>query len=111
MAIEITEKLVEHIAILSRLALSREELSEMQGHFEKILRYVESLDKVDTGNIDPSIFPLEVHNVFGADEARPSLPVEEAVVRNAPAQRQGFFVVPRIVAQAPGVIAGEDLEP
>ena len=110
MPVEITEKLVEHIAVLSRLSLSRDEFAEMRGHFEKILRFVESLDKIDTRTIDPSIFPLEVHNVFAEDEARASLPVEEAVDRNAPKRQRGFFVVPRIVAQAPGVKSAEDME-
>ncbi|MBI4586623.1 MAG: Asp-tRNA(Asn)/Glu-tRNA(Gln) amidotransferase subunit GatC [Planctomycetes bacterium] len=104
---EITEKLVQHIATLARLSLSPEEKAEVQGHFEKILRYVESLDPVDTKGIDPSIFPLEVCNIFAKDESRPSLPVGEAVA-NAPARREGFFLVPRIIAAAPGTPA--DLE-
>ncbi len=107
MPIEITDKLVQHIATLVRLSLTSEEKAEMQGHFEKILRYVESLDGVDTQSIDPSIFPLEVCNVFAKDESRPSLLVEDAVA-NAPERREGFFLVPRIVAAAPGSQA--DLE-
>ncbi len=99
MAIEITDELVAHIARLSRLALSPAEAAEMKGHFRKVLQYVEALDRLDVSAVDPSIFPLDTANVFRADEVRPSLPVEEAL-RNAPATRDGQFLVPRIIARA-----------
>ncbi len=100
MPIEITERLVEDIARLSRLSLTPDEKGELHGHFEKILRYVESLDTLDTSKVDPSIFPHETSNVMRPDEARESLPVDEAL-RNAPATRDGFFIVPRIIQDAP----------
>ena len=105
MAIEVTDGLVAHIARLSRLALSPAEAEEMKGHFRKVLQYVEALDRLDVSGVDPSIFPLDTANVFRDDEVRPSLPVEEAL-RNAPAAREGFFIVPRIIAGAPGTGPG-----
>jgi aspartyl-tRNA(Asn)/glutamyl-tRNA(Gln) amidotransferase subunit C len=108
---EITDELVAHIARLSRLAISPAEARELKGHFQKILHYVETLDTVDVSAVDPSIFPLSITNVFREDEPRPSLPVEEAL-RNAPASRDGFFIVPRIVADASkGAAADEAGEP
>jgi len=101
MAIEITDELVAHIARLSRLALSPPEAAEMKGHFQKVLQYVQALDRLDLSGVDPSIFPLDTSNVFRSDEVRPSLPVEEAL-RNAPATRDGQFLVPRIIARAGG---------
>jgi aspartyl-tRNA(Asn)/glutamyl-tRNA(Gln) amidotransferase subunit C len=99
MAIEITDELVAHIARLSRLALSPAEAAEIKGHFRKILQYVETLDALDLKGVDPSIFPLSTSNVFREDEVEPSLSVEDAL-RNAPASREGQFLVPRIVAEA-----------
>ena len=100
MAIEITDGLVAHISQLSRLALSPAEAAEIKDHFRKILQEASVLDQLDVASVDPSFFPLETRNVFRKDEARPSLPVEEAL-RNAPASREGYFLVPRIIAGAP----------
>ena len=108
MAIEITDDLVAHVARLARLGLTSAESQEVQGHFRKILEYVRVLDALDLKSVDPSFFPLSTHSVFREDEVRPSLPVEEAL-RNAPASRDGYFLVPRIVAEA-GVPAADEEE-
>jgi aspartyl-tRNA(Asn)/glutamyl-tRNA(Gln) amidotransferase subunit C len=99
MSIEITPSLVAKIASLSRLELSADELAEMNGHFEKVLKFVESLDRLDTDGVDPSVFALDVINVMGPDQKRPSLPVDEAL-RNGPETGDGFFLVPRIISEA-----------
>ena len=101
MAIEVTDGLVAHIARLARLALSPQEAAELKGHFRKVLQYVEALDRLDVSAVDPSIFPLDTANVMREDEIRPSLAVEEAL-GNAPLARDDHFVVPRIIAGAPG---------
>jgi aspartyl-tRNA(Asn)/glutamyl-tRNA(Gln) amidotransferase subunit C len=105
MAIEITDALVAHIARLSRLGLSPAEAAALKGHFQKILQYVQALDKLDVSGIDPSFFPLSTSNVLSDDEPGPSLGTEGALL-NAPASRGGYFLVPRIVAEAPGGKAG-----
>lgn len=99
MSIEITPQLIAHISRLSRLELSAEELGEMHGHFDKVLKFVESLDQLDTASVDPSVFALEVSNVMGEDEKRPSLPVADSLA-NGPETGDGFFFVPRIIAEA-----------
>lgn len=99
MSIRIDEKLVAHVARLSRLSLTEAELAEMHGHFEKILRYVQSLVSLDTTDVDPSVFALETSNVQAEDIPRGSLSVDAALA-NAPSRRDGFFVVPRIIAEA-----------
>jgi aspartyl-tRNA(Asn)/glutamyl-tRNA(Gln) amidotransferase subunit C len=66
------------------------------GHFRKVLGYVEALDRLDLSGVDPSVFPLDTANVFRPDEVAPSLTVDEAL-RNAPAARDGAFLVPRII--------------
>jgi len=107
MPIEITDELVAHIARLSRLGISSAEARELKGHFQKILEFVKSLDTLDLAGVDPSIFPLSTSNVFREDEVWPSLPVEE-VLRNAPASREGHFLVPRIVAEHGGAADAAD---
>ena len=104
MAIEVTDELVARIARLSRLALTDEESREMKEHFRKVLRLVEELEDLDLAPVDPSLFSLDESNIQREDEILPSFSSDEAI-RNAPAKHPPYFVVPRIVADAPG---GED---
>ena len=104
--IRITEELVAHVGRLARLGISPAEMASLEGHFEKVLEFVKVLDGLDLSHVDPSIFPLATTNVFREDELRESLPVAEAL-RNAPAQRDGQFLVPRIVADRSAAAAEE----
>jgi len=96
MAVEITDALIRQIAKLSRLAVSDEELAELASHFRKVLAYVAAFQRLDTTDVDPSIFPLDAANVYREDEVRPSLSAKDALA-NAPETASGHFVVPRIV--------------
>jgi aspartyl-tRNA(Asn)/glutamyl-tRNA(Gln) amidotransferase subunit C len=57
---------------------------------------VEQLNKLDTSNVEPLTHPLDVKNVFRADELRPSLTQAE-VLSNAPEPQSGHFKVPKIM--------------
>ncbi len=52
--------------------------------------------EVDVDHVQPMAHAIPLVNVTRPDEVRPSLP-HEAAMRNAPAQANGLFVVPRIV--------------
>lgn len=107
MTIPIDDQLIIHVARLARLALSDAELAEMHGHFEKVLGLVESLESLDTSGVDPSVFPLDLPNVLAEDRARPSL-TTGAALANGPSSEDGFFLVPRIIAEdSDGSVAEE----
>jgi len=101
MAIEVTDDLVEHIAKLSRLAISREEARGIRQHFEKILTFIAEFQALDTRDVDPSNFSVDSSNVYREDSARPSLD-RAAALSNAPQADGTYFIVPRIVGGAAG---------
>lgn len=101
MSIEVTDELVQEMARLSRLAISREEVASLRTHFEKILSYVADLQELDTRDVDPSHFALDASSVDRDDTPRPSLSVAEAM-KNAPQCATPYFVVPRIVGDEEG---------
>ena len=68
-------------------------ISEQLGH---ILGYIEKLKEVDVSGVEPTAHAFPLINVTRPDEVRPSLSQEEAL-RNAPAQANGLFIVPKIV--------------
>ena len=89
----ITRDEVLHVASLARLALSEEEVERLQGQLSAILEAVGKVGELDLTGVEPTSHPLDVSNVWGADEPRPSLPVDDALA-NAPEREAGFFRVP-----------------
>ena len=92
-AVEIDVKYVAHLA---RLSLSPEEehrIGEQLGH---VLGYIEKLREVDVSGVEPTAHAFPLVNVVRPDEIRPSINHEDAL-RNAPAQANGLFIVPKIV--------------
>jgi len=87
---------VKYVAHLARLSLSSEEEQKIGAQLGSILGYIEKLKEVDVSGVEPTAHAFPLVNVTRADEVRPSMSQEEAV-RNAPAQANGLFIVPKIV--------------
>jgi aspartyl-tRNA(Asn)/glutamyl-tRNA(Gln) amidotransferase subunit C len=84
---------VAHVARLARLALTDEEVERFQQQLSAILEAVGKVSELDLEGVEPTAHPLDVANVYAADEPRPCLPVEEAL-QNAPDREGDFFRVP-----------------
>ena len=93
----VTIKDVEHIAELSKLKFSQEELQNFTHQLNQILEYVDKLNELDTENVEPLSHPVEGSNVFRDDEIKPSINREEAL-KNAPDTDGEFFKVPKVIA-------------
>ena len=89
-------KTAEKIADLARLTLSEAELERYAAQMDQILEYIEQLQNLDTSNVKPLSHVQEITNVFRNDEVKPSLP-REAVFANAPQEKAGYFVVPKVI--------------
>jgi aspartyl-tRNA(Asn)/glutamyl-tRNA(Gln) amidotransferase subunit C len=87
---------IKYVAHLARLALSPEEEQKLGGQLQNILQYIEKLKEVDVNGVEPTAHAFPLVNVTRPDEVRPSISHEEAL-RNAPAQANGLFMVPKIV--------------
>ena len=91
-----TEIDVKYVAHLARIALTAEEEQKLGAQLGHILGYIEKLKELDVANVEPTAHAVPLVNVTRPDELRPSLSHDEAV-RNAPAQSNGLFIVPKIV--------------
>jgi aspartyl-tRNA(Asn)/glutamyl-tRNA(Gln) amidotransferase subunit C len=87
---------VKYVAHLARLSLTPEEEQKLGAQLSHILSYVEKLKEVDVSGIEPTAHAFPLINVTRADEVQPSMSHEDAL-RNAPAQANGLFIVPKIV--------------
>jgi aspartyl-tRNA(Asn)/glutamyl-tRNA(Gln) amidotransferase subunit C len=87
---------VKYVAHLARLALSPEEEQKFQVQLDNVLGYIATLNQLDVTNVEPTAHAVPLVNITRPDVTRPSLPHEDAM-RNAPAQVNGLFQVPKIV--------------
>jgi len=94
----IDEALVRHIAVLSRLDLTDEEVAKFSSELSAIVDYVDQLNELDTSGVPPTAHVLAAHNVFRADEPTAS-PGPDVVLANAPQRQDTFFKVPKVLDQ------------
>jgi aspartyl-tRNA(Asn)/glutamyl-tRNA(Gln) amidotransferase subunit C len=87
---------VKYVAHLARLALTPEEEQRIGAQLGQVLDYIEKLKEVDVTGVEPTAHAFPLINVTRPDEVRPSMSNEDAL-RNAPAQANGLFIVPKIV--------------
>ena len=90
---------VEHVAKLSRLALTEDELALFQRQLSDIVSYFDKLSALDTEGVDPLSHPLGLANVFRCDAVKTSATREEAL-SNAPARTAEAYKVPVVVEQS-----------
>jgi aspartyl-tRNA(Asn)/glutamyl-tRNA(Gln) amidotransferase subunit C len=82
-----------HVANLARLELREDELERLEGQLNDILAAVSKVSELDLADVPPTSHPLDLVNVWDADEPRPCLTVEEALA-NAPEREGNYFKVP-----------------
>lgn len=95
---DVTPDLVRHLARLSRLELSDEEVERTIPELQKLLGYFESLGELDLEGVAELVRPIASENVLRADEAAPGLDQAEALAL-APERQDGFFKLPRVVEE------------
>jgi len=92
----IDDRIVEHVARLSRLDLSDEERARFRAQLGSILDYVKTLEELDLADVPPTAHALAVTNVMRDDTPARCLDRDEAL-RNAPKTEDGFVVVPPVI--------------
>jgi aspartyl-tRNA(Asn)/glutamyl-tRNA(Gln) amidotransferase subunit C len=87
---------VRRIAHLARIAVANDEVEHLKGELNAILAFVEQLAEVNVMGVAPmtSATPMEM-------KKRPDVVTDggnaEAILANAPARQDDYFVVPRVV--------------
>jgi aspartyl-tRNA(Asn)/glutamyl-tRNA(Gln) amidotransferase subunit C len=82
-----------HVARLARLELRDDEVDRLGAQLNDILAAVSKVSELDLSDVPPTSHPLDVVNVWGADEPHECLTVEEALA-NAPEKEGSYFRVP-----------------
>ena len=94
----ITRDEVAHLARLSRLALTDDELDRFAGQLDVIIGAVARVQEVAAAGIPPTTHAAELSNVFREDVLLSCLSAD-VVLAQAPAAEMGRFKVPRILTE------------
>lgn len=84
---------VKEVAENARITLEDEEAEKFAEEFEEILDMFETLDEVDTEDVEPSFHPVEISPETREDEVGETLDKEE-VFQNTDNEEEGLFKGP-----------------
>lgn len=87
---------VRRIARLARIAVAEDEVEHLQGELNAMLAFVEQLSEVNVEGVEPmtSVTPMamKMRTDEVTDGGNP-----EAVLANAPASDDGYYMVPKVI--------------
>lgn len=94
----ITAAVVSHVATLAAIPVTPEEVSNLQSSFAETLKTVSNLKECDVTNVEPTHQVTGLENVLRADKIDTTRTfTQNQALANAPAQHDGYFVVPRVI--------------
>lgn len=94
--VKVDKTIVTHLAGLSSISLSDDELASLTTDLENILKYVEQLNELDTSGVEPTFQLTGLQNVWRDDEITPQLP-RENLLKLAPDQKNNQVKVPKVL--------------
>ena len=86
---------VKQVAENSRINISDEEAEEFTEDFQEILGMFDTLDEVDTEDVEPSFHPVDTDSKTREDEKEETLEVEK-VFQNTGNEEDGYFKGPSV---------------
>ena len=92
----ISREEVSKVAELAKLKLNEEQLENHATQIEKILEYINQLEKIDTTNVPCTTRAIEVINVVRSDKNE-KYKDRDAILDLAPSREDDFFKVPKII--------------
>lgn len=87
---------VENIAHLARLAIDESLIPDYARNLSDILSFVEQMNAVDTGGVEPMAHPMDASQRLRPDEVTES-DQRELFQQIAPATEDGLYLVPRVI--------------
>lgn len=94
MANIISDETIEYVGILAKLELSEAEKEQAKKDMGSMLDYIDKLGELDTTGVEPMSHVFPVKNVFREDVVTNG-DMREDILKNAPGEKDGMFVVPR----------------
>lgn len=93
----VTRDDVLHLAQLSSLKLSDDEIDALRHDLEGILNYIAQLDELDTSGVEPTYQVTDLENVWRDDIVTQTAVDREALLNLAPESRDNQIKVPKVL--------------
>lgn len=93
---EINDALVDKLAMLARLRFDGAEKEAIKSDLDKMIRFIDKLNELDTSGIEPLIYLNENTGSFRPDHITGMCSRDEAL-KNAPLHDEQFFKVPKVI--------------
>lgn len=93
---EVNDALIDKLANLAKLDFDPAEKQQIKNDLQKMIRFIDKLEEVNTLNIAPLLHIGDNVNVLREDVVQGNLSKEKAL-KNAPVQDGSFFKVPKVI--------------
>ncbi len=93
---EITPKLIDHLAHLARLEFDQDRKENIRNDVERMVGFIEKLQELNTDGVEPLLFMSDTQNVWRTDEIAGSVSRMDAL-SNSPIKDETFFKVPTVI--------------
>lgn len=94
MATKIDDDMIEYVSILAKIELEGEARAQARSDMEKMIEFADMLNEIDTEDTDPAVQVIDMENVF-RDDTVTNGDNREDMLANAPAKKNGQYMVPR----------------
>ncbi len=92
----LTSDEVRHIALLTRIRLTEQEVELYRSQMDDILEHFRTLQELDTDQVPPTSHSAPLDTVLRDDETKPGLDKED-VLSNAPRREGDYFRVKAVL--------------
>ena len=92
----LTSDEVRHVALLTRIRLTEQEVELYRSQMDDILEHFQMLQELDTNQVPPTSHSLPLDTVMREDETKPCLDKED-VLSNAPRREGDYFRVKAVL--------------
>ena len=94
---KIDDKLLQNLEKLSSLKISDDKREEIKTQLTDILEYVNSLNELDTSNVDSYFSTIEGGTPLREDIVEINREIPKDILSHAPDAKDDFFIVPAII--------------
>ncbi|MEG0823778.1 MAG: Asp-tRNA(Asn)/Glu-tRNA(Gln) amidotransferase subunit GatC [Erysipelotrichaceae bacterium] len=94
---KLSKEYFKHLANDIMFDLSDQEVEELQEEFKTLMQQMELLNKIDTSEVEPMIYPFSEPTTFIREDIVDNVITQEEALMNAPKTREGHVLVPKVV--------------
>ena len=87
---------VKHISKLARISLDEKKVDNLSKDLTSIMRFIESLNKLNTDKIEPLTSIINASLNSRKDDVKDGK-IRDQILKNSPEKNEEFFVVPKVI--------------